>query len=154
MSASIYFFFFFFFLGPLLWHMEVPRLGVKSELHLLACTTATATQDPSHICDLHHSSQKRQILNPLSEARDQSCILMDTSGVHYLLLSHNGNSNNISFYFFVFSRTTPTAYEGSQARGLIEAVATSLCPEPQQCRIRAISATYSTAHGNARSLTH
>ena len=28
----LFFFFFFFFLGPHLWHMEVPRLGVKSEL--------------------------------------------------------------------------------------------------------------------------
>ena len=33
----------FFFLGPRLWHMEVPRLGVKSELQLLAYTTSTAT---------------------------------------------------------------------------------------------------------------
>ena len=52
--------------------MEVPRLGVKSELQLPAYATATATRDPSHICDLHHSSQQRQILNPLSEARDQT----------------------------------------------------------------------------------
>ena len=29
------FFFFFFFLGPHLWHMEVPKLGVKSEVQLL-----------------------------------------------------------------------------------------------------------------------
>ena len=28
------FFFFFFFLGPHLQHMDVPRLGVESELHL------------------------------------------------------------------------------------------------------------------------
>ena len=34
------FFFFFFFIGPHLWHMEVLRLGVKSELQLLAYTTA------------------------------------------------------------------------------------------------------------------
>ena len=34
--------------------MEVPRLGVESELKLLAY--AIATQDPSHISDLHHSS--------------------------------------------------------------------------------------------------
>ena len=27
-------------------------------------------------------------------------------------------------------------------------------PEPQQCQIWAVSATYTTAHGNARSLTH
>ena len=50
--------------------MEVPRLGVESELQLLAYTTATATWDPSRICDPHHSSQQRWILNPLSEARD------------------------------------------------------------------------------------
>ena len=48
--------------------MEVPRLGVKSELQLPAYTTATATQDPSHICDLRHSSPQHRILNPLSEA--------------------------------------------------------------------------------------
>ena len=29
---AIFFFFFFFFLGPHLQHMEVARLGVKSEL--------------------------------------------------------------------------------------------------------------------------
>ena len=30
---------------------------------------ATAMWDPSHICDLHHSSQSRRVLNPLSEVR-------------------------------------------------------------------------------------
>ena len=37
------FFFFFCLLGLHPWHMEVPMLWVKSELQLLACTTATAT---------------------------------------------------------------------------------------------------------------
>ena len=46
------FFFFFYFLGPHLWHMDVPRLGVESELHLQAYTTATATSDPSHVFNL------------------------------------------------------------------------------------------------------
>jgi len=59
--------------------MEVPRLGVKSELWLLACTIAEAAPDPSLICDLHHSSQQCQILNPMIEARDQTHILMDTN---------------------------------------------------------------------------
>ena len=69
----IYFIFlFFFFLGPHPRHMEVPRPGVEMELQLLAYATATATQDPNHICDLHHSSRQRQILNSLSEARDQT----------------------------------------------------------------------------------
>ena len=71
--------------------MDVPRQGVKLELQLPAYTTATATQDPSHVCDIHHSSQQRQILNPLSNARDQTHILMDTSGV-LNSLSHDGNS--------------------------------------------------------------
>ena len=65
------FFCLFVFLGPHPWHVEVPRLEVESELQLLAYTTATATamQDPSCVCDLHHSLRQCQILNPLSKAR-------------------------------------------------------------------------------------
>ena len=63
--------------------MEVPRLGVQSELQLLAYTTAIATPDPSRLFDLHHSSGQRRILNPLSEARDGTCILMDASQIHF-----------------------------------------------------------------------
>ena len=48
------FFLFFVFLRLRLWHMEVPRLGVKSELQLLAYTTATGARDPNRICDLHY----------------------------------------------------------------------------------------------------
>uniref|UniRef100_A0A8D1N3X5 Uncharacterized protein n=1 Tax=Sus scrofa TaxID=9823 RepID=A0A8D1N3X5_PIG len=69
-SLPLSFFPSFIFLGPRLQHMEVPRLGVKSELQLPVCTTATATQDLSHVCNLHHSSWQCRILNPLSEARD------------------------------------------------------------------------------------
>ena len=45
--------------------------------------TATATQDLSHVCDLHYSSRQYQILNLLSEARDWILILMGTSQVRY-----------------------------------------------------------------------
>ena len=51
---------FFVLLGLHLQHMEVPRLGIKSELQPLACATATAMPDPSHVCSLHHSSQQCQ----------------------------------------------------------------------------------------------
>ena len=68
-----------FFLGPCLQHIEVPSLGVELELQLLA--TATAMPDLSCICNLHYSSQQHQILNPLSQARDQTYILMDTVGL-------------------------------------------------------------------------
>ena len=50
--------------------MEIPRLGVKSELQLPAYARATAVQDPSHVCNLHHSSQQCRILSPLSKDRD------------------------------------------------------------------------------------
>jgi len=45
--------------------MEVPRLGAESAV----------------AAGLHHSSQQYQILNPLSEARDRTCILMDASQI-------------------------------------------------------------------------
>ena len=38
-----------------MWHMEVLRLGVESELQPLVYATAIAMRDPSSICDLHHS---------------------------------------------------------------------------------------------------
>ena len=69
------------FLGQHPWHMEVPRLGVESELSLLAFAKATATPDLSRICDLHPSSWQRRILNPLSEARDQTHNLMVPSRI-------------------------------------------------------------------------
>ena len=81
---------FFNFLGLHLQHMEVPRLGVESQLQLSATATATAAPDLSCVCDLHHSSRQYQILNPLNRARDQNCILIDTSPVRNPL-NHNRN---------------------------------------------------------------
>ena len=57
------------------------RLGAESELQLLAYATATATQDPSHICELYHSSWQCQILDLLSEARDRTRNLMIPSQI-------------------------------------------------------------------------
>ena len=77
----IYLFIYFCFSGPHLLHMEVSSLGVELELQLLAYATATPMQDPSHICDLPHSSWQCQKLNPLSESRDQTHNLMVTSWI-------------------------------------------------------------------------
>ena len=55
---------------------------------------------------------------------------------------------------FAISWAAPTAYGGSQARGRIRAAATGLRQSHSNAGIRATSATYTTAHGNARSLTH
>ena len=61
--------------------MEIPRLGVESDLKLLAYTIDTATWDPSQVFNLHHSSWPCQILNPPSKARDGTHVLMDASPV-------------------------------------------------------------------------
>ena len=58
-EKEITFFFFFNFCllskaAPM--HMEVPRLGVESELQLPAYTTATATRNPSPFCYPYHRS--------------------------------------------------------------------------------------------------
>ena len=55
--------------------MEIPRLGVELELQLQAYTTATATW--AVLSCLGHSLQQPWVLNPLSEARDQTFILTD-----------------------------------------------------------------------------
>ena len=80
-KLHFFFLFVFCFLELHPQHMEVPRQGVKLELYLPTYTTAIAMQDPSCICDLQHRSGQHQILNPLSEARDWTCILMDPSQV-------------------------------------------------------------------------
>ena len=57
------------------------------------------------------------------------------------------------FFFHLFFRAPQAAYGSSQARGRIGAAAACL-HHSQQPGIWAASATYTIAHGNARSLTH
>ena len=55
----------------------------------------------------------------------------------------------LSFLLFSLFRATLAAYGNSQARGQIGWPT----PQAQQCTIRSASVTYTTAHGNAGSLT-
>ena len=71
-------------------------VAAELELQLPACTTATETWDLSRVCHLHHSSCQCRILNPLSEARDRTSILMDTSPV-LNPLSHSDKSLEYCF---------------------------------------------------------
>ena len=72
--------FFFFFLEPPLQHMEVPRLEVKLELQLLAYARAIATPDLSQIYTMPQLAAMPDPY-PLSKAKDQTRILMNTSQV-------------------------------------------------------------------------
>ena len=63
--------------------MEVPRLGAELELQLPAIATATATQDLSCLCDLHHSSQQCRFHIPPSETRDGTFSLKTPSQIRF-----------------------------------------------------------------------
>ena len=149
LAKASYFSAFFFFKWLFLQHIGVPRLRAESELRLLAYPTGPARPDSSHIWDLCCSLWQCWILNALNEPRDQTHILLDTCRCLYPM-SHNEDSKYSGFFcfcfcFFTLFRATPKAFGGSQARGLIGAVATGW--------IWALSATYTTAHGNAESLS-
>ena len=95
MSGGVSTFFSFYYGTPTLTltltlTLKVPRLGVELGLQLLASNTATATPDLSCILNLCRSLWQRKILNPLNEARDRTCIRMDTM------------SGSFFFFFFFF----------------------------------------------------
>ena len=70
---------------------ESLQARIESDLRPATDTTVTAMPDPSLVCDLHRSLWQRQILNPLSKARDRTHIFTDTSQV-LNLLSYDRNS--------------------------------------------------------------
>jgi len=51
--------------------------------------------------DLHHSSQQRLILKPVSETRDQTCILTDTSQICFHRV-HDRNSLCSGLYLLIY----------------------------------------------------
>ena len=82
-------------------YVEFLRLGAELELQLLAYATAPATSNLSRICDLSHSSQQRRIINPLTEARDQTHNLTVTSRIHFHCATTG--TPTIAFNVFLFS---------------------------------------------------
>ena len=59
--------------------MNVPRLGVESELRLPAYATATASRIQAVSVTYSTALGNAGSFNPLSEARDRTHVLMDTS---------------------------------------------------------------------------
>ena len=73
--SFLLFFFLLFRAAPVAYGSFLAR----GQIRATAARTTTAIRDLSHICNLHHS----WILNPLSEARDWTHILMDASWARY-----------------------------------------------------------------------
>ena len=77
----IFYFLLFFRTTPIAYGCSQARGQIGATA--AAYATVTETWDPSCICDLHHSSRKRWIPDPLSETRDLTHILMDTSQIRF-----------------------------------------------------------------------
>ena len=60
-----------------------PPFGSSRSSGQIRAVGAILYHSQSHVLELHHSSGQRWILNPLSEVRDQTLILMDTRQVCY-----------------------------------------------------------------------
>ena len=76
-----YHYYFFVFLGLQLRHMEVHRLGIKSELGLHHSHSNRSRSQTSATSTTAHG--QRGILNPPREARDRTCLLMGMSQIHF-----------------------------------------------------------------------
>ena len=79
---------FFFFLSFVFFRAASGKYGGSQARGLIEATAAGlhhshTTPDLSRVCDLHHSSWQRQVLNPLSEARDQTHNLVVPSRIRF-----------------------------------------------------------------------
>ena len=119
--------------GPL---KVLEDLAVSTDLSTLKpgrCPTGTFSRHPA----LSSHSGHMAVPNPRSQYEI-------TGNVHF---------NHCLYFLWCLFRAELRAYGGSQARGQIS-YSCRPTPQPQQRGIREASATYSTAHGAARSLTH
>ena len=62
---------------PYLWHIDIPRLGVKSELQLEPMPQPW--QHWIQAVSAAYTAVYGKILNPLNQARDQTPILIETT---------------------------------------------------------------------------
>ena len=77
---------------------------------------------------------------------------------HYTGLSETAQLDTVFFFggggAFCLFRAAPAAYGGSQARGLVGAVAAGLHHSHSNAGSQGVSVIYTTAHSKAGSLTH
>jgi len=100
-----YFFFNFFIC---LFRATLMAHGISQARGRIGATVARlhhshSNMGPSHIGNLHHSSQQHQILNPRREARDQTHVLTDTRRVHYHWAAMGTPINALSYLDLVIT---------------------------------------------------
>ena len=106
------------FLGPHLWHAKFPAWarGCRS-CSCWPTPQATAVRGLSRICDLRHSSWQRQILNPVSEARDGTRIFMDSGPFHYQRAIRGSPRAFASQLFFLIPRVSQVIFQCMSIKG-------------------------------------
>ena len=105
----------------------------ESELQLPTYTTATATPDQSHICDLHRSSQQCQILNPMIETRDQTRNLTVPTRMHFHCAIKGTPMMPLYylFFFLVAPSACGTSWDRDGTRIAVATCATAVAmPDP------------------------
>ena len=115
--TSLFFFFFCFYrVTPVAYGSSQARGWIGATAASLHHSHSNARSEP--VCDLHPISWQRWIPNPMSEARDRTCILMDTSLIHFRCATIGTPKFFIFFvYAFLFCfRAAPAAYGCSQVR--------------------------------------
>ena len=75
-------------------------------------------------------------------------LMAEQYSIVYMHSSSLSSSLSVLFFFFLLFRATPTAHKSPQGSNQ------SCSCQPQPQGIWATSETYTTAHGNAKSLTH
>ena len=134
-------FFFLFFLGPHLWAYGSSQ--ARGQIRAVAS------------CQPTPQSQQHQIwatAHPLRKAKDQNWTLMDTSQFLTCWAMMGTPRTPLILYLFIYFCLF---FLGPHPQPLeVPRLGVQSEPHPQQCGIRATSATYTTAHGNARPLTH
>ena len=119
-------------------HIPTPKVG-------LSVLNFSQMESSQYICFYCLTSF---IMNSLSKSHQSSGYV---SGVFIFTLCMMYFYSALFFFFFFFClfRASLAAYGHSQARGRIGATEQS-----EQCRIRAMSLTYTTTHSNTGPLTH
>ena len=84
--------------------MEVPRLGLESELQLPSTATAITTLDLSHVCNIHHSHGNTGSLTHWARPGIEPA----SSWMFYNLLGHSRNFWTFFFFFFLVGRREVT----------------------------------------------
>ena len=117
---------------PHLWYMEIPRPGIKFN-----CS-----------CDLSHSCSNAGSLT--------CCATVGVFLLIYTITIHLFLYKTIKSFVFVllFCLFVVCLFQGHTCSIWLFPGQGSNIPQPQQHRIRAMSVTYTTAHGNTGSLTH